>query len=208
MPAFFGLPPADPGFELFVATTGMSQGIAQTDGVQLRPRIVLTVGNAQLGAQWRNVDSPAANGVGIFSVKYGRAVGKVRLEGVAAYRVRTGARPSFDKSAWEFTGTARRRFDGWALHAELQYSPDEFGTGTSLYAESGIALDIARSTTLSLNVARRERERAPDYSSMSFGISTAVGKRVIVDARLFATDRSRLGPAYRSRIVVSARLTL
>lgn len=208
MPLPFGLPPADPGIEFFVASRGMSQGIAQTDGLQVRPRLFVAIGNAQIGLQWRNIDSAAANGVGIFSVKYGRRLGKLQVETTAAYRLRTGARRPARVSAWEFSGAARRSFDGWTARLELQYSPEEFGTGQSLYAETGVVIDIARSTTLSVNVGRREREKASAYTSVNAGVTTVIGERLSLDARLFGTDRRRLGAPYRTHAVVSARLTL
>ena len=208
MPLPFALPPPDPGFELFIASRGMSQGIAQTDGMQVRPRLLVRMGNAQLGAQWRNVSSPAADGVAMLFARYGRKVGKLQLEGTATYRIRTRVTRSFKATAWEFTGTARRGFDGWDARLEVQYSPDEFGNGRSVYVEAGPAIELAPATRLSANIGRRERRGAPDYTSFNFGVTTVVRERLSLDARFFDTDRSGLESRYRPRIVVSARLTL
>ena len=202
------LPPPDPVVELFVATRGMSQGIAQTDGIQVRPRLVVHLGDAQLGAQWRNITSPAAKGVAMFFVRYGHRVGKVQFDGAVAYRVRTGVSSPFKGTAWEVTGTARRSFKGWGLRLELQYSPQDFGNGQSLYLEAGPTVDLGPATTVSANVGRRERQQGPDYASFNVGFTTVVKQRLSVDARLFDTNRGGLGAPFRSRIAVSARLTL
>jgi hypothetical protein len=45
---FFGLPPADPGIELTVASHGMSKGLGQTEGPQIVPRAF-----ARFGRSWR-----------------------------------------------------------------------------------------------------------------------------------------------------------
>ena len=207
MPLPFALPPPDPGFELFVASHGMSQGIAQTDGIQARPRLFVRFGNAQVGGQWRNISSPAANGVAILFLRYGRELGPTQLDGTAAYRVRTGVKPLFEATAWEFTGALRRKFDGWDLRLEIQYSPEEFGTGRSTYVEAGSAIQLASAVTISANVGRRERQKAPDYTSFNFGFTTAVRQRLYLDARLYGTDRGNLADPFRARVVVSGRLT-
>src|SRR4026207_1082242 len=107
MPLPLALPPPDPGLEIALSSQGMSQGIAQTDGFQLFPRVFVRMGAAQLGVQWRNISSPAATGVAAFFLKSGRRVGKTQLEFAAAYRVRTGAQGPGDATAWEFSATAR-----------------------------------------------------------------------------------------------------
>lgn len=208
MPLPFALPPPDPGFELFVASRGMSQGIAQTEGIQVRPRLIVRIGNAQIGGQWRNVTSPATDGVAMLFARYGRKVGQLQLEGTASYRIRTGLKRGFEATAWEFTGTARRGFDGWDARLEVQYSPDDFGSGRSVYAEAGPAIELAPATRLSANVGRRERRTGPDYTSFNLGLTTVVRERLSLDARLFDTDRSGLAPPFRARVVVSARLSL
>jgi hypothetical protein len=208
MPLPLAVPPPDPAIELFVASQGMSQGISQTDGIQVRPRLTLRLGNAQLGAQWRNVSSPVNDGVAMLFARYGRSVGKVQLEGTATYRIRTGLKPGLKAGAWEFTGNLRRKLPGGDVRLEVQYSPDEFGRGTSLYVEAGPAIDLAPATRLSANVGRRERRTAPDYMSFNLGVTTTVRSRLSFDARLFDTNRGGLGPPFRACLVLSARVTL
>jgi hypothetical protein len=207
MPLSLALPPPDPGVEIALSSQGMSQGIAQTEGFQLFPRIFMRMGAAQLGAQWRNVSSPSANGVAAFFVKYGRRVGTAQLEFAAAYRVRTGARGPGHPTAWEFSGTARQSLGRWVLRASADYSPDEFGNGSALYAELGPTFNIDKATRISGGIGRKSRERGPDYTAFNLGVSRSVGQKVTLDARYHDTNRSGLSARYGARIVVSASLS-
>ena len=95
MPMPFGLPPPDPGFELFIASHGMTQGLSQSDGPQVIPRAYLKFGDVQVGGFWRNIDSPVANGIGVLFGKVGITRSAAQADVVLLYRTRTGAhRPS------------------------------------------------------------------------------------------------------------------
>jgi len=207
MPLPLALPPADPGFEILISSQGMSQGLAQTEGIQLFPRAFVRLGNAQAGVQWRNIDSPTANGVAALFAKYGRAIGKGQVDLAVRYRIRTGQRGPGNHTAWEFSGSGRRSFGNVSVQASLEYSADEFGRGKSLYAEVVPALKLDR-FRISAGLGRRYRERDSDYTSVNLGLSRSVGEHVTLDARYFATDRGDLGERYKRRLIVSARVTL
>src|SRR4051794_40257961 len=118
MPA---LPPPQPGFEIFIASHGMSQGLSQTEGVQVIPRAVVRIGRAQVGGQWRNIDSPIANGIAAVFVKAGGNIGRLRLDGGVAYRFRTAAKVPSHSEAWEFSAGAARSFGRFGLRVRAEY---------------------------------------------------------------------------------------
>lgn len=208
MPVALALPPPEPGFEIVVSSHGMSQGLSQTDGIQIIPRFFVQTGAARIGAQWKNIDSQSANGVAALFLKLSRKVGKYRLDAGVAYRIRTGAKASSDAQAWEFSGGCRREFGRLRLRISADYSPKEFGSGESLYIEMGPTFDVSKVTTVSANVGRRERDGSPDYTSLNAGISRVVRQKLSLDARYYNTNRNDLGARYRGRIVFSARLAL
>jgi hypothetical protein len=208
MPVALALPPPDPGFEILLSTRGVSQGLVQTDGQQLVPRLFVRIGEAQIGAQWKNIDAPSAKGVAAFFVKLNHKTGKGQIDAGVAYRVRTGLKAPADGEAWEFMAGARRDFGPLALRASVEYSPEEFGSGKSLYVELGPALQLDAATRLSAAAGRRERERAPDYSTFNFGVSRIFRQKLTIDARYYDTNRGELGRPYRARVIFSARLAL
>ena len=208
MPMPFGLPPPDPAIELFVASHGMTQGLSQSDGPQIIPRAYLRFGDVQLGAFWRNIDSPIANGIGVL---FARVVVKRRstqADFVLLYRTRTGAPRSAVLHAWEFDASVRRSFGRFGVRVNVEYAPREFELGPSLFVEIGPAFRLTKGTNLFANLGRRERSGAPEYTAINIGISGAVGKSLVLDGRYYATDRSRLGSRYHGRLVFSARLSL
>jgi hypothetical protein len=201
------LPPPDPGFEILISSQGMSQGLLLTEGIQLFPRATLRMGSAQLGVQWRNVDSPAADGVAALFAKYSRRAGKVRVDVTARYRIRTGHRGLGKPTSWEFSAAGRRSFGKLAIQASADFSPQEFGNGRSLYAEIVPVLDLGESR-ISAGIGRRFRQSGPNYTTFNLGIARTVASKVTLDARIHATDRGDLGERYKARVVLSARLTL
>jgi len=133
MPMPFGLPPPDPAIELFVASHGMTQGLSQSDGPQIIPRAYLRFGDVQVGAFWRNIDSPVATGIGVL---FGRANIKRRsaqLDVMVLYRTRTGAHRPTDLHAWEVDATLRRSFGRFGVRLNAEYAPKEFELGHSLF---------------------------------------------------------------------------
>ena len=208
MPMPFGLPAPDPGFELFVASHGMTQGLSQSNGPQVIPRAYLRIGEVQVGGFWRNIDSPAANGIAVVFARVSAKRGPTQLDVSALYRTRTGARRPTMLHAWEIDTTLRRSFGRFAIRLNAEYAPREFELGPSLFVEVGPSFRVAKGSTLFANLGRRERSGAPEYSAINVGISRAVGQKLLIDARYYATDRSELGPRYRGRLVFSARLSL
>lgn len=208
MPMPFGLPPPDPVIELFVASHGMTQGLSQSDGPQVIPRAYLRFRDVQVGAFWRNIDSPVANGIGVLFGRANVKRGSAQLDVMVLYRTRTGAHRPTDLHAWEVDATLRRTFGRFGVRLNAEYAPKEFELGPSLFLEIGPTFRVAKSTNLFANFGRRERSGAPDYTAFNVGISSSIGKRLVLDGRYYATDRSGLGPRYRGRLVFSARLSL
>lgn len=208
MPLPFGLPPPDPGFELFVASHGMSEGLSQTTGPQIIPRATVRSGSLQIGAQWRNISSPIASGIAALFVKWSRKRGRTQLELAALYRLRTDPAPRVDSDAWELDASFRRSFGKLGLRGIVEYAPREFEAGKSLYVELGPNFRVGKATTLSVNLGRRERARAPDYTTINAGLTHGVGDKLSLDARIYGTDHPERGMRYRTRLIVSARLTL
>jgi hypothetical protein len=208
MPMPFGLPPADPAIELFVASHGMTQGLSQSDGPQIIPRAYLQFGRVQVGAFWRNIDSPVAKGIGALFGKFTTRRGPAQLDLALLYRTRTGAPRPTVLHAWEMDATFRRSFGRFGVRLNAEYAPREFELGPSLFVELGPSFQLAKGTSVYANLGRRERSGAPEYSAINVGISHAVGNKLVLDGRYYATDRSELGPRYHKRLVVSARLSL
>ena len=207
MPLPLALPPADPGFEILVSSQGMSQGLPITDGIQLFPRLTVRIGRVQAGAQWRNVDSPAGNGVAALFAKYDRKIGQWQADATVRYRIRTGFTGVGRATSWEFSASGRRSFGNAAILASADYSPEEFGRGHSFYAEISPSVAIGP-TRISGGIGRRYRETDSAYTSGNLGVSSAVSKAISLDARLYATDRAGLGDRYKPRLIMSARVTL
>lgn len=206
MPAFH-LPPPDPAFEITLSSQGMSQGLSQTDGIQIVPRAFVRLGRARIGAQWRNISSPTADGVLALFVRYRHDFDKGWIDAGIVYRIRTGANPSSDSEAWEFNVGARRSFGKLGLRLSADYAPQEFGSGRSLYVELGPSFDIA-AVRLSANLGRRERAGGPDYTALNVGAGLSLPQGLTFDVRYYRTDRSRLGARFQDRLVLSVQLAL
>jgi uncharacterized protein (TIGR02001 family) len=202
------LPLPDPGFELLLSSHGMSQGVSQTKRGQVIPRLYLRLGKVRVGGQWRNIDSPVANGIAALFVRYSHDLGRTQMDLTVAYRLRTGVRRDAQKTAWEFTTSARRSFGRFGLRATSDYSFDDFSSDHSLYVELGPTLSIGKTTIVSANVGRRERERGPDYTSFNIGLSKSLGGKLTLDARYYDTNLDKPAATFGARFVASARLSL
>ena len=205
----FGLPPPDPAFEFSVASIGMSKGIAQTAN---EPQAIIKAsgkaGALELGGQWKNVTSTVAKGEAAAFVNANHAFGKLRLNGGMAYKLQTGVTGNPDSDSFEFTAGANLSLGKLALRTTAIYSPDDLGAAKkSLYVEGGPALEVTKTLRASANVGRRERDGAPDYTSFNVGLTKTIAKAIAVDARYYDTAQSGLGPQFKPRVVVSARVT-
>lgn len=209
MPAF-GLPPPDPAFEFSIASRGMSKGIAQT---QDEPQAILKAsgksGPLEIGGQWKNVTSTSAKGEAAIFLNASHTLGKLRINGGAAYKFQTGVSGNPDSDSFEFTAGANLGLGRLSLRATAIYSPDDLGSaGQSLYVEGGPAFEITKTIRLSGNVGRRERDGSPDYTSFNLGVTKTIARSIALDARYHDTVQSELGRQFKPRVVVSARVTL
>ena len=203
------LPPPDPGFEIVVASRGMSKGVAQTDGMQFVPKAFVHLGKVQVGAQWKNVTSDVAGGEGAIFANYATKLGAFQLTLGAAYKFQTAVKGDPDDTSFEFSGAATRKFGKLSLRTSAVYSPDDLGGARrSIYLEGGPTLEIDSTTRVSANLGHRSRVDGVDYTSWNAGISKVVFKKVTIDARYYDTNRGELGEVYDNQIVVSGRLTL
>lgn len=203
------LPPPDPGIEIVVASRGMSKGIAQTEGVQVIPKGFVQFGPVQVGGQWKNVSSAAADGEAAAFVNYTPKLGPYQLTLGAAYKFQTSVEGDTDDESFEFTTAVSRKFGGLTLKLSAIYSPDDLGSARrSLYLEGGPSLDIDSSTRFSVNLGHRSRVNGVDYTSFNAGISRTFFKNFAVDLRYYDTSRGKLGDIFDNRVVVSGRLTL
>lgn len=202
----FDLPPPDPGIELVLATRGMSKGLSQTDGPQFLGRTFVGLGDVQIGAQWKNVNSSSAHGEASLFISASRKVGTVQLNGGVAYKLLTGLHASADKKCWEFTGSASRKFGPVTAKVNAIFSPDNLGSARkSLFVEAGPAVQLAKGWTASAAIGVRRRDNGDDYTAFNAGVTKAVGPFQL-DVRYYDTNHSGVGVPYHARIVGSARL--
>lgn len=203
------LPPPDPGFEIAVASRGMSKGIAQTEGVQVIPKAFVQLGALQIGGQWKNVSSPVADGEAAAFVNYARTIGPYQLTMGVAYKFQTNVKAQTDDDSWEFTSALSRKFDNIGVRLSATYSPDDLGVARrSLYLEGGPSFELDRTMRISANIGRRSRVDGPDYTSFNAGISKTLFEKLTVDLRYFDTAQSELDEPYGARAVISAKLSL
>ena len=202
----FALPPADPGFEISLASHGMSKGIEQVDGPQVILKPYLQVGDFQVGGQWKNITSATANGEASAFVNFSRKLGPTVLTLGAAFKAQTAAARGTDPNSLEFTAGLTRKIRRVSLKFSAIYSPDDAGgTKRSLYVEGGPSFDLTKTLRLSANIGHRSRQNNADYTSMNIGATQSLFRLLSVDLRYYRTNRSGLGDVYHDRLVASAR---
>jgi hypothetical protein len=202
----FALPSPDPGIEISVFSQGMSKGLRQTEGPQILVRPELAVGPLSIGAFYKNVTSPTADGEAALLAGLRRRIGGFDLVLSGAYKWNTNAHAQADRDCIEFTATASRRFGRLTPRINLVYSPDDLGgTRASLYAEAGASLSLFAGASVSANIARRSRDGGPDYTAFNAGASYAITGNFSADLRFYDTAQSRLGVIYEPRLVASVR---
>jgi uncharacterized protein (TIGR02001 family) len=203
------LPPPDPGIEISVASRGMSKGVAQTDGVQVIPKVFVQFGSVQAGGQWKNVTSPVADGEAAAFVNYAPKLGEWQLTLGAAYKFQTNVTAETDDKAFEFTAGASRKFGKVSVKGNAIYSPDDLGGARqSLYLEGGLSHDLDKVTRLSANVGRRTRDGGQNYTAFNAGVSRILFKRLTLDLRYYDTAQSDVGEIYHGRVVLSGKIGL
>ena len=203
----FSLPSPDPAIEISAFSQGMSKGLRQTEGLQILVRPEVAIGPLFVGAFYKNVTSPTADGEAAALIGLRRRAGGFDLAVSAAYKWNTGARAQADRDCLEFTATASRRFGRVTPRVNLIYSPDDLGgTRASLYAEAGASFSLFAGASVSANIARRTRDGGPDYTAFNAGASYAITRNITAELRYYDTAQSRLGAIYAPRLVASARL--
>jgi len=203
----FSLPSPDPGIEISAFSQGMSKGLRQSEGVQILVRPELAIGPLLVGASYKNVTSPTADGEAAAFIGLHRNFRGFDLAATVAYKWNTNAGRQADRDCIEFNATASRRFGRVTPRISLTWSPDDLGgTRASLYAEAGASVSLFAGASFSANIARRARDGGPDYVAFNAGASYAVTHNLTADLRYYDTAQSRLGAIYAPRLVASARL--
>src|SRR5437868_15437152 len=95
----FTPPSLDPGIEISIASQGTSKGLRQTDGPQLVVQPELGIGPLVLGAFYKNVTSPTADGEAAASLGLRRRIGGFDLSVAAASKWNTHARAQPDRDS-------------------------------------------------------------------------------------------------------------
>lgn len=203
------LPPPVSGFEMSVASQGMSKGILQSDGAQFILRPSVKFRKVQLSGQWKNISTNSAGGEASAIAGWSGKAGKLELGASLAYKVLTSASGSGNRRSFELNGTISRKIGKLGLRGSAVFSPDDLGsTRSSLYAEGGPSLDLPARIRVSANIGHRWREGSPNYTSFNVGVSRPVLKVLTADVRLYDTDRGELGRTYDRRFIGSLRLAL
>ena len=202
----FALPPFDPGVELVVSSRGMSKGIEQSDQPQVIPKIILRIGDVQIGGQWKNVTSTAADGEGAAFANLTHDFGAFAVTAGAAHKFQTNVKMRTDSDSFEFTGAVARAFGKLSVKVSAVYSPDDLGKAKrSLYLEGGPALDLTKTLRLSANLGRRSRKNGIDYTAVNLGVTKTLFRAFSIDLRLYQTSRANLGDIYKRRVVIAGR---
>jgi len=202
MPA---LPPPVPSIEFNLSSTGMSKGIAQTDGPQLLVRGELSFGAFYVGAYGKNVTSPIEDGEGGPLVGVQLTEGGFNLNASLAWKHAINAAPGTDANALEVSGSIGHPIGRLQPRISIVWSPDDLGgTGRTVFAEAGASYPLGKAITASAAVARRQRIGGDDYTAWNAGLSWNPYKPLSIDLRYYDTDHGDDQP-FRPRLVLSAR---
>ena len=202
----FDLPPPDPAIEFNLASTGMSKGLAQTDGPQALVRGELAFGPVYVGAYAKNVDSSSAEGVAAALIGFRTTQAGLDLGASAGWKRAVDPAPGSDADALEVTAFASRRFGPITPRLSVTWSPDDLGSTTrSIFAELGASYRLGHSIWASAAAGRRERGGGPDYSAWNAGVTWTPIDHVALDLRYYDTDGGSDHP-YRGRLVASGRV--
>ena len=202
----FDLPPADPGIEFVLATTGISKGLAQTeDEPQLLVRGELAFGAVYAGAYAKNVTSATSEGEAAALLGLRRKLGGFDLAGSAAWKRAIAPAQGFDKDALEMNASASRAFGRLTPKLSVVWSPDDLGsTRKTIFAEAGATYKLSDTVAFGGAVGRRERSGGVDYTAYNAGIAWAPLKPLTVDVRYYDTNRGQ-AHQFAGRVVGSVR---
>jgi uncharacterized protein (TIGR02001 family) len=201
------LPPPDPGIEISVASRGMSKGLAQTDGIQIVGRGELVFGAVTFATQYKNITSATADGEFSLSAGLKRKLLGFDVGATVNYKRLTGLDGQVDPDCIEFIPSIARGFGPVTARLSLTYTPDDLGsTESSAWLEGGLAWKIAKKTSLSANIGRRERTGSTDYTAFNLGLTQSLLPNVSAEVRYYDTQRSGLGENFHARAVASVKV--
>lgn len=200
------LPPADPGIEISIASTGMSKGISQTDGAQLVGRGELAFGKLYLGVLAKNLTSPSTEGELQLSAGGRFKLQRAEIAVSIAYKKWLDTTGNPDDEAAELIVSASQTVGKVTPRFQLIYSPDDLGsTRYSIYGEAGIGWKPIPGLTISTNIGRRRRGNGIEYSSANVGAAYALTRNFTAELRLYDTNKSEVDDAYKRRVVAALR---
>jgi hypothetical protein len=201
----FDLPPPDPQMEIVIANEGVTKGLQESDGPQVKGKLALMFGDVIIGTELKNQDGDAALEGKAF-IGASKTVAGFRFSGEAAYKTNLDTiDPMGDNEAFEATVGVNRDFGRFGLGLAHTYSPDDLGrTGESHFSSVSVSYD-AGALDFSGEVGRRERDGGLDYTAFNAGASLEVAPNVSLDARYYGTSRSNLGEEFGDRAVFSLR---
>ena len=203
------IPPPDPGIEIVVASRGISKGLAQTGGIQVVARPELAFGPIWLGFYAKNVTSSTAEGEAGPSLGLRTRAGGFDLAASATWKMSIEPRGSANDDALELVGSIGRRFGAANARFSVTWSPNDLGaTNETVWAEAGLSYNLRRSTTVSANLGRRERDGGPDYTAYNVGMTQTLPRGFSADLRWYDTNRGGLGDAFEGRLVASLRVRM
>lgn len=203
------IPPPDPALEVIVASRGYSKGLAQTDGVQVRAQPELGFGPVYLAVYAKNVTSSTAEGEGGPIVGFRTSAGGFELAASATWKIAIHPHGTTNDDALELIGSVGRRFGPVGARLSLTWSPNDLGsTNETLWGEAQLSYSLRRTTSLSANIGRRERDGGPDYAAFNVGLTQNLPQGFSADLRWYDTSRSNLGDTFEGRFVASLRLRL
>lgn len=200
------LPPPVPAIEFVLSSTGMSKGLAQTDGPQLLMRGELAFGRIYVGGYAKNVDSSTSDGEAqaILGLRTKAAGFDVAL--AAGWKLAIDPAPGSDANALEVQGSVSRKMGRLTPRLAITWSPDDVGsTGRTVFAETGAGYRLTKTLSASAAVGRRERTGGDDYTAWNAGFAWAPVKQLTLDARYYDTNGGDAF-AFKPRVVVSGRV--
>jgi uncharacterized protein (TIGR02001 family) len=200
------LPPPDPYVEMELASTGISKGLAQTDGPQLEITGGVLLGDFSINAYGKNVETSGDDGIEFgASIGLEQEVAGTELSVNIGFKTLTAA-DAPDRTAVEIQAEATRSFGPVGVSALIIYSPNDTGsTGQAVFGEAELTWKVADRTEQNAAVGRRQRDGSPDYTAFNVGISHQLLSEVTLDLRYYATDRDEEGEQYRPGVVASVR---
>lgn len=202
----FVLPLPVPAIEFNLSSTGMSKGLAQTDGAQALIRGELGFGHLYVGAYAKNVKSSSADGEAAALVGSRTSLAGFDFDATAAWKRAINPAPGSDVNALEIAVFASRRFGPVTPRVSVTWSPDDVGsTGRTVFTELGAIYRLTKILSASAAVSRRERSGGLDYTAWNAGLAFSPIKPLIFDARYYDSDGGN-ERTFKGRFVASGRL--